>query len=161
MPNTLHIRVQFDAIAYFSGMATQEWICNSPNELSHIAQDLLASFPQNRVFVFEGEMGAGKTTFISALVRALGSTDTAASPTYGLVNEYHDATGNPIYHFDFYRLKSTEEAFESGADELLHSGCYCFAEWPSRVPGLFPDAYVQVNITVLAEQRILRALLHA
>jgi tRNA threonylcarbamoyladenosine biosynthesis protein TsaE len=100
------------------------------------------------VVAFEGEMGAGKTTLIRALGAALGVADDVSSPTFALVNEYRDGQGKPIYHFDFYRIDSEEEALRLGAAEYFDSGYLCLVEWPARVAGLLPPAYLQVNLSV-------------
>ncbi len=100
----------------------------------------------NRVFAFEGEMGAGKTTFIKALCEELGVTDTVNSPSFAIVNEYTAQTGKPVYHFDFYRIKNVEEAFDFGYEDYFYSGNYCFIEWPKMVENLLPDSCVEVFI---------------
>ncbi|CEN47069.1 conserved hypothetical protein [Capnocytophaga canimorsus] len=93
-----------------------------------------------KVIVFEGSMGMGKTTLIKALVAALGITDTVGSPTYGLVNEYAN-TQHTVYHFDFYRITSEEEAFDMGIEEYLYSGNWCFIEWAERISSYLPQTY--------------------
>jgi tRNA threonylcarbamoyladenosine biosynthesis protein TsaE len=100
------------------------------------------------VVAFEGEMGAGKTTLIRALGAVLGVADDVSSPTFALVNEYRDGRGRPVYHFDFYRVDSEEEAARLGAAEYFDSGYLCLVEWPARVAGLLPAVYLQVNLTV-------------
>jgi tRNA threonylcarbamoyladenosine biosynthesis protein TsaE len=100
------------------------------------------------VVAFEGEMGAGKTTLIRALGAVLGVADDVSSPTFALVNEYRDGQGRPVYHFDFYRVDSEEEAARLGAAEYFDSGYLCLVEWPARVAGLLPAAYLQVSLTV-------------
>jgi tRNA threonylcarbamoyladenosine biosynthesis protein TsaE len=100
------------------------------------------------VVAFEGEMGAGKTTLIRALGAALGVADDVSSPTFALVNEYRDGQGKPIYHFDFYRIDSEEEAVRLGAAEYFDSGYLCLVEWPARVASLLPPAYLQVSLSV-------------
>jgi tRNA threonylcarbamoyladenosine biosynthesis protein TsaE len=100
------------------------------------------------VVAFEGEMGAGKTTLIRALGAELGVGDDVSSPTFALVNEYRDGRGQPVYHFDFYRVDSEEEAARLGAAEYFDSGYLCLVEWPARVAGLLPPAYLEVALTV-------------
>jgi tRNA threonylcarbamoyladenosine biosynthesis protein TsaE len=104
------------------------------------------------VVAFEGEMGAGKTTLIRALGAALGVADEVSSPTFALVNEYRDGQGKPVYHFDFYRIDSEEEALRLGAAEYFDSGYLCLVEWPARVVGLLPPAYLQVNLSVTGSE---------
>ena len=102
------------------------------------------------IFAFFGEMGAGKTTFISALSRMLGvSSDLAGSPSFSIVNEYRsDTTGRTIYHFDLYRLDEPEEALDLGIDDYFDSGNLCLIEWPERIEGLLPDDTVRVDLAV-------------
>ena len=102
------------------------------------------------VYAFYGEMGAGKTTFISALCRALGvDEDLANSPSFSIINEYRsDTTAELIYHFDLYRLENVDEALEIGVEDYFDSGALCLLEWPERIEPLLPDDTVKVNITV-------------
>jgi tRNA threonylcarbamoyladenosine biosynthesis protein TsaE len=104
------------------------------------------------VVAFEGEMGAGKTTLIRALGAELGVGDDVSSPTFALVNEYRDGRGQPVYHFDFYRVDSEEEAARLGAAEYFDSGYLCLVEWPARVAGLLPPAYLEVALTVTGSE---------
>ena len=101
-----------------------------------------------RVVAFEGEMGAGKTTLISALAAAMGIEDDVSSPTFSLVNEYQAASGQPVYHFDFYRINSIDEAERMGATEYLDSGYLCLVEWPTRVEALLPVPRLEVRLEV-------------
>lgn len=114
------------------------------------AQRLAAAIAESgqTVVAFEGEMGAGKTTLIRALCAALGVEDDVSSPTFALVNEYRDGPGQPIYHFDFYRVDSEEEAARLGAAEYFDSGYLCLVEWPSRVAGLLPPQRLLVELAV-------------
>ncbi|UBM61457.1 tRNA (adenosine(37)-N6)-threonylcarbamoyltransferase complex ATPase subunit type 1 TsaE [Candidatus Sulfidibacterium hydrothermale] len=116
--------------------------------LPSAAQKILSTFPDQRIFAFYGEMGAGKTTFIQSFCRQLGSNDNVSSPTFALINEYKDRNGNAIFHFDFYRMKRLEEAFDIGLEEYLYSGNYCFMEWPEKITELLPPTYVRVDIEV-------------
>ncbi|HLK98795.1 MAG TPA: tRNA (adenosine(37)-N6)-threonylcarbamoyltransferase complex ATPase subunit type 1 TsaE [Hymenobacter sp.] len=101
------------------------------------------------IVCFEGDMGAGKTTFIKALCQTLGVPGAdVSSPTFALVNEYRDAQNQPIYHFDFYRLQEPAEAFALGATEYFDSGYLCLIEWPSRIEGLLPSQRLLVTLTV-------------
>ena len=101
-----------------------------------------------RVVAFEGEMGAGKTTLISALAVVMGIEDDVSSPTFALVNEYRAAGGEPVYHFDFYRIDSIDEAVRMGATEYLDSGYLCLVEWPARVEALLPAPRLEVRLEV-------------
>ncbi|RZL06941.1 MAG: tRNA (adenosine(37)-N6)-threonylcarbamoyltransferase complex ATPase subunit type 1 TsaE [Hymenobacter sp.] len=114
------------------------------------AQQLAAAITASgcAVVAFEGEMGAGKTTLIRALCAALGVEDDVSSPTFALVNEYRDGQGQPVYHFDFYRIDSEEEATRMGVAEYFDSGYLCLVEWPGRVAGLLPPQRLLVEVTV-------------
>ena len=96
-------------------------------------------------------MGAGKTTFIKALCRELGVADTVNSPTFAIVNEYEDGQGEPIYHFDFYRIKRLSEAYDMGCDEYFYSGHPCFVEWPELIEDILPQEAVRVDISELPD----------
>ncbi|GAA3972691.1 tRNA (adenosine(37)-N6)-threonylcarbamoyltransferase complex ATPase subunit type 1 TsaE [Hymenobacter antarcticus] len=110
-----------------------------------------------RVVAFEGEMGAGKTTLINALAAAMGIDDDVSSPTFALVNEYQTASGQPVYHFDFYRIDSIDEAVRIGATEYLDSGYLCLVEWPARVEALLPVPRLEVRLEVTVnETRIIK-----
>jgi len=107
---------------------------------------------QYRVLAFNGEMGAGKTTFIHALCNYLGVKDAVTSPTYALINEYHftdnlSGADRTIYHIDLYRLKGRAEAIEAGIEDcLLQKNAYCFVEWAEKAPELLPKPYLLINI---------------
>lgn len=112
---------------------------------------LLRETEPRRVFAFEGQMGAGKTTFIKQLCEAMGTTDVVNSPTFAIVNVYdvQHPTPSEVYHFDCYRLKDIREAIDLGAEEYLYSGNYCFIEWPEMIEPLLPADTVYVRITPL------------
>lgn len=117
--------------------------------LHEVARAFLAATEgKGTCFAFYAPMGAGKTTFIKAVCEELGVTDVITSPTFAIVNEYTDGEGQPIYHFDFYRIKRQEELLDMGADEYFYSGCRCFMEWPELVEEALPDDVVKVSITV-------------
>jgi len=98
------------------------------------------------VIAFYGAMGAGKTTFIKELCRSLGSEDNITSPTFSLVNEYTDAEGRPILHFDFYRIENLQEALDIGCDDYFYSGNLCLIEWPELIEDLLPEETLKVTI---------------
>jgi tRNA threonylcarbamoyladenosine biosynthesis protein TsaE len=116
------------------------------SQLQESAKLLLNHFPDERVFAFYGAMGAGKTTFIKAICHELGSNDYVTSPTFALINEYTRNGGSVIYHFDFYRIKKIEEAFDLGYEDYIYSGNYCFIEWPEMIEQLLPGGIVEVRI---------------
>lgn len=119
-----------------------------PEDLSAIAQEILISFPKERIFALYGKMGAGKTMLVKAFAQALGSKDVASSPTFSLVNEYEDKTGTTFFHFDFYRINRLEEVFDIGFEEYVYSGKYCFLEWPEKISQLLPKTYVYISVEV-------------
>ena len=129
---------------------------NQLSELDHAAKLLLKSFPDDRVFLFYGNMGAGKTTFIKALCEVLEVQDNTSSPTFSIVNEYKSSKG-PIFHFDFYRIKEEEEAYDFGYEDYFYSGNYCFVEWPNKIPNLLPaDAkIIEIEITSATSRKII------
>ncbi len=121
---------------------------NSLDELKVAAKELITAFSDDRVFAFYGKMGAGKTTFIQSICRALGSDDNVTSPTFALINEYNTADLDSIFHFDFYRIKDIEEAYDLGYEDYIYSGSYCLIEWPEMIESLLPEKMVEVKIEV-------------
>lgn len=115
-------------------------------QLPDVARKLLDNFCEERFFAFFGKMGVGKTTLIKELCQQLGVEDTVCSPTFAIVNSYSTGEGNPVYHFDFYRLKNVDEAFDIGYEEYFYSGEYCFTEWTEKIEELLPEHYVRVEI---------------
>lgn len=122
-----------------------------------IARQIISAFPDDRVFAFFGEMGAGKTTFIKDFCQVLGVKGNTSSPTFALVNDYKTDTGKSIYHFDMYRIEDLSEAVRIGFEEYLESGNYCFIEWPEKIHNLLPTSFVQVRIQVTPDHRIISA----
>ncbi len=114
-----------------------------------IAHSVISNSGNEKIFLFYGDMGAGKTTFIKSLCECLGAKENVTSPTFSIVNEYRSAT-NKIYHFDFYRLKKQDEALDMGYEEYFYSGDYCFIEWPEKISDLLPDHYIRIDIQVLS-----------
>lgn len=121
----------------------------STDQLPQAALSFLAATNQaSGVFAFYGEMGAGKTTFIKAVCEAMGIEDVINSPTFAIINEYTKPSGEPVYHFDFYRLKREQEAFDIGCDDYFSSGHTCFIEWPEKIGAILPDNSTRVEIAV-------------
>ncbi len=120
-------------------------------ELDQVAEELIKAAGDVSVWLFFGEMGAGKTTLIKAIGRHLGVYSPMASPTFSIVNEYDTAESQTICHFDFYRLKREEEAYDIGVDEYFDSGRLCLVEWPERVPNLVPPRHFEIRLTILSE----------
>ena len=122
----------------------------SLNQLEEVAQKIIAENP-NKVILFHGEMGVGKTTLIKQLCKTLGVIGSTSSPTFSLVNEYQTIDNQIVYHFDFYRLNEEVEALDMGVDDYLYSGNWCFIEWAEKIPNLIPDAYSVITIALLSD----------
>lgn len=116
------------------------------DEIAEAAAKFIDEMGENRVFAFYGKMGAGKTTFIKAVCEQLGVEDVINSPTFAIVNEYVDGRGEPIYHFDFYRIKKEQEVLDIGYEDYVYSGNVCFMEWPELIENLLPEDAVKVTI---------------
>ncbi len=124
--------------------------------LHSAAKELIYHTQGNKILAFYGAMGSGKTTIIKAICEILGATDIVTSPTFTLVNEYKTSTGESLFHFDFYRIKKTEEVFDFGIEEYFSSDSYCFMEWPELIEDILPTGTVRIQIEVTDdEQRIL------
>lgn len=121
------------------------------DELNAVAHRLLGEGRERSVWLFRGDMGAGKTTLIQSLCRALGVVSNVQSPTFSIVNEYTTHEGHSVYHFDCYRLRNEAEALDIGIEEYFNSGDYCFIEWPERITSLWPATYYQVTLSVDAD----------
>ena len=117
----------------------------SLTQLPSVASQIITFADHSRIFLFYGEMGAGKTTLIKSLCESLGVAEPVTSPTFSIVNEYIGAS-RKVYHFDFYRLKTQTEALDMGYEEYFYSDAWCFIEWPEKIPGLLPEHYVKINI---------------
>ncbi len=125
---------------------TKEFQINSVEELSQVSDCILEMTRESNVVAFYGPMGAGKTTLIKKLCHKLGVTDEVNSPTFAIVNEYVDRNMNPVYHFDFYRIKKIDEAYDIGYENYFYSDSLCLIEWPEMIEPLLPDRYVKVEI---------------
>lgn len=117
----------------------------SLDELPEVAQEIVAAI-ESPVLLFRGEMGAGKTTLIKAICLQLHVLDLVSSPTFSLVNEYETTMGDRVYHFDFYRIKTEEEAQDVGVDDYLHSQEICLIEWPEKIANLLPETVGVISI---------------
>lgn len=124
---------------------------DSLSELPKVAELVLESLEGRNVVAFFAPMGAGKTTLISALMEKTGSEDIVTSPTFALVNQYYTSEREPVYHFDFYRINSINEAFDMGYEEYFYSGDLCLVEWPEKVEQLLPDDTMVVKIEIIDE----------
>lgn len=116
------------------------------SDLQQITKEILEANPEERIFVFDAQMGAGKTTLITQMCHYLGVGDEVASPTFAIVNVYQGKDFMEIYHFDFYRLEKVEDAFEIGFYEYFDSGNYCFIEWPDIIKDHLPEQFVKIQI---------------
>lgn len=121
-------------------------------QLSDTARQIVEYAQDISVWLFYGDMGAGKTTLIRAIGQVWKVEDHVSSPTFALVNEYRNAEGQVVYHFDFYRIDDEEEALDIGWEEYLSSGAYCLVEWPAKIRNLLPESYVRLEISVHEDQ---------
>ena len=130
----------------------------SVEELKIVAEALIKSMSDATVFAFFGPMGAGKTTFIKAICSTLGVRDVVNSPTFAIINEYVHPNGEPIFHFDFYRLNKEQEAIDIGYHEYIDSGNLCLMEWPEKVEKLLPEecVYLEIKEDELTGDRIVK-----
>lgn len=129
-----------------------EVIIRGTEDLDRAAAEFLEKIGDNNLIAFFAPMGAGKTTFTTAICRALGVTDPVGSPTFSIVNEYMRADGEPMYHFDFYRINKLSEAMDIGLEDYLYSGCLCIMEWPENIEELLPEETLMIRITVNPDQ---------
>lgn len=120
---------------------------NTIEDLKEISQDFLTLFKEHQVFAFKGEMGVGKTTFISYLAKAMGIEEQVSSPTFGYVNEYESPDFGVVYHFDLYRIDNEEEALEIGIEDYIYEDHIVFIEWAENIANLLPENCVWVNMT--------------
>ncbi|WP_299758450.1 tRNA (adenosine(37)-N6)-threonylcarbamoyltransferase complex ATPase subunit type 1 TsaE [uncultured Pontibacter sp.] len=138
---------------YNTGVVRAEIKMSSLEDLPAAASVLIEEAKSEPIILFEGPMGAGKTTLIKELCRQLGVQENVSSPTFALVNEYEGEKGKLIYHFDFYRINDEREALDIGAPEYFESGNLCLIEWPSMIPNLLPERYLLVQLEVDDEGR--------
>jgi tRNA threonylcarbamoyladenosine biosynthesis protein TsaE len=134
----------------------EEIVYSELSDIGKVAEKIIAFAGNIKIWAFEGEMGAGKTTLIKAICRHLKVEDNVTSPTFSLVNEYRSVDQHTYYHFDFYRLKDETEAMDIGVEEYFYSGNYCFIEWPSKIQSLLPSEFIEVNIAVKDNSRTIK-----
>ncbi|MFL5728104.1 MAG: tRNA (adenosine(37)-N6)-threonylcarbamoyltransferase complex ATPase subunit type 1 TsaE [Cytophagaceae bacterium] len=131
-----------------AGTIQRELVCNDLADLARVSKEIIEFAGNERIWLFEGQMGAGKTTLIKALCRELGVSDHVTSPTFSLINEYLTTKQETIYHFDFYRIKDQSEAADIGCGEYFYSGRLCLIEWPSMIPDLLPENYLKISLDI-------------
>lgn len=124
-----------------------EFKAYSTKDLPNISEAIIKAAKDYRLIAFYGKMGVGKTTLILSLLKAIGVDEAGSSPTYSLVNEYHDRKGESVYHFDFYRIETIDEVYDIGYEEYMYAGSYCFMEWPEKVEELLPDDVLKIHIS--------------
>ncbi len=134
-------------------MSQTTFVSRSTADLHEVARAILDWKPWIKIYALKGKMGAGKTTLIKAIGEVLHLYEVVSSPTFALVNEYTMEDGEPVYHFDFYRIKSIEEVYDIGYEEYLYSGNYCFIEWPEMISILLPENHIWIEIEEEADGR--------
>ncbi len=115
-------------------------------DIDQVAQKVIGAAADQKIWVFKGQMGAGKTTLIKAIAKAMSVVDPVSSPTFGIVNEYQTEEGEQFFHFDFYRLEDPKEALDIGIEEYFYSGKICWLEWAERVAQFLPDDFFLISI---------------
>ena len=135
----------------------RRWKVDRVEELEKVASEILAHSGKQHFFCFQGDLGAGKTTLIKIICKQLGVKEAVTSPTFSIVNEYLRDNGDPVYHFDFYRLKKLEEAYDLGYEQYFFSPYYCFVEWPEKIEHLldFPKATIFMTVEPSSSRLIL------
>lgn len=121
------------------------WIAKSENDLPAIAKEIISS-ATNKTIIFQGEMGAGKTTLIGKLCAELNVLDKTSSPTFSIVNQYLTEENETVFHFDFYRIENEQEVMDMGYEDYFYSDAYCFIEWAEKIPNLLPEEYTLLKI---------------
>ncbi|MFB0945620.1 MAG: tRNA (adenosine(37)-N6)-threonylcarbamoyltransferase complex ATPase subunit type 1 TsaE [Spirosomataceae bacterium] len=130
-----------------------EFVIDNLTQLPQAAEEVIMGSNGRKIWCFDGEMGAGKTTFIQAICKEMGVEGAVQSPTFSIVNEYITTDNKIIYHFDCYRLESVEEALDIGIEEYLYSGNYCFIEWSERITPLLPPDTFIVKIQEIEDKK--------
>lgn len=115
-------------------------------QIDSAARQIIAVAGEEKIWVFQGQMGAGKTTLIKTLAAEMGVRDQVSSPTFGIVNEYQTAGRSRIFHFDFYRLDDPTEALDIGIEEYFYGGEYCWIEWAENIAQFLPDEFLLIRI---------------
>jgi tRNA threonylcarbamoyladenosine biosynthesis protein TsaE len=124
------------------------WQVNGIESIPEVASAFLQQFGEYRYFAFPSDMGAGKTTFITEVLKKLGIDSPQGSPTYPLILSYKDKASNAVFHMDMYRISSEDEALDLGIEDYFEQGRYCFIEWPEKIQTLLPSNCIWVYIRV-------------
>ncbi|MFN6039446.1 MAG: tRNA (adenosine(37)-N6)-threonylcarbamoyltransferase complex ATPase subunit type 1 TsaE [Bacteroidota bacterium] len=132
---------------------------NENNDLKSLADDIISFCIEEKIFLFTGNLGAGKTTLIKAICKKLGVSDSVSSPTFSIINEYYNEDKQKIYHMDLYRIKNESELFDIGFEDYISSSNYCFIEWPEIASGFLPESYVKITISI-KEKNIREIVIH-
>ena len=135
-------------------MPAAEFQASTISDLLKVSKHLAELVSEEKIILFSGEMGAGKTTLIKEFCKYLEVQDEVSSPTFSLVNEYESKVG-PVYHFDLYRIQSEEELYDIGYEDYFFSGYLCLVEWPEMASGIIPENHISVKIRVENDQRII------
>lgn len=122
--------------------------CNHLDDISQVAKEVVKYCKAEKIWVFKGRMGAGKTTLIKSIASEFGIEELVSSPTFSIVNEYINASNDKFYHFDFYRIEDSEEVLDIGIDEYFYSGSYCWIEWAEKIPEYIPETFILLEIEV-------------
>ncbi|MDX5340755.1 MAG: tRNA (adenosine(37)-N6)-threonylcarbamoyltransferase complex ATPase subunit type 1 TsaE [Cyclobacteriaceae bacterium] len=130
-------------------------------EIRTAAQWLIRKAKGDKIWVFQGQMGAGKTTLIKALAEEFGVKDEVSSPTFGIVNEYQAADSQKIFHFDFYRIDDPEEVLEIGIEEYFYGGSLCWIEWAEKIAQFIPDDFLLIKLEILSDTERLIQIQHS
>ena len=130
------------------------------DQIQDAARQIIGFAGKEKIWVFQGQMGAGKTTLIKALSKEMGVVDQVSSPTFGIVNEYETASGQRVYHFDFYRMDDPMEALDIGIEEYFYGGEYCWIEWAEKIAQFLPEDFLLIRIAIDSEQNRIITLQH-
>lgn len=133
----------------------------SLDQIQDVARQIIAEAGEEKIWVFQGQMGAGKTTMIKALAKEMGVKDQVSSPTFGIVNEYETAAASKIFHFDFYRLDDPTEALDIGIEEYFYGGEFCWIEWAEKIAQFLPDEFLLIRINPDSEKNRTITLQHS
>ena len=137
-----------------------ETISYELSELKIVASALLKAAQNEKIWIFQGQMGAGKTTLIKAIAQEFGILDQVSSPTFGIVNHYENKKGNIFYHFDFYRVEDPTEALDIGIEEYFYSGNYCWLEWAENIEEFLPEDFFLIKIESISDFKRQVSFLH-